>query len=90
MKKLVSNIYAPFVVLICHTKKKEKNKARLTFSNPNYNNGSGYSDEAHKSTFFKRLKYDRAQVSFIDLKKSIVNSNKTFFLPRNGCTKKSR
>jgi hypothetical protein len=51
-----------FSGLVCHSKKKEKNKARLTFSNPNYN-GSGYNDEPGKSTFFKRFKYDRAQVS---------------------------
>lgn len=53
--------YHIFSVLVCHSKKKEKNKARLTFSNPNYN-GSGYNEEAHKSTFFKKFKYDKAQV----------------------------
>jgi hypothetical protein len=56
-----------FPGLVCHSKKKEKNKARLTFSNPNYN-GSGYNEEAHKSTFFKKFKYDRAQVSETTLK----------------------
>lgn len=53
-----------FSVLVCHSKQKEKNKARLTFSNPNYN-GSGYNEEAHKSTFFKKFKYDRSQVRMI-------------------------
>jgi low-density lipoprotein receptor-related protein 4 len=56
-------IFNFFSVLICHSKNKEKNKARMTFSNPNYS-GSGYNDEGHKSTFFKKLKYDKAQVSF--------------------------
>lgn len=41
----------------------EKNKARLTFSNPNYSGSGHYNDEPGKSTFFKRFKYDKSQVN---------------------------
>lgn len=47
---------------LCNSKKKEKNKARLTFSNPNYNGSGHYNDDPGKSTFFKRFKYDKSQV----------------------------
>lgn len=75
--KIVELKFKTFPVLVCHSKNKEKNKARLTFSNPNYN-GSNYNDEPHKSTFFKKFKYDKAQVNVT----SIFNydkPNKSFY-----------
>lgn len=46
-------------------KRKSREDARLTFSNPNYNGSDFHGEGQHKSTFFKRFKYDRAQVRLI-------------------------
>lgn len=44
-------------------KRKSREDARLTFSNPNYNGSDFHGEGQNKSTFFKRFKYDRAQVN---------------------------
>jgi hypothetical protein len=54
------------------TKKKKKEEARLTFTNPNYNGSGCHADDPQRSTFFKKFKYDRAQVRFLKL---IFNEN---------------
>lgn len=79
-KALVSQAFLLVSVLICHSKNKEKNKARLTFSNPNYS-GSGYNDEgsSHKKPFFKSFKYDKAQVRFPLGGRETFNSTLTRF-----------
>lgn len=60
-----------FIVLVIMSRNKVSNKTErgssrfvLTFSNPNYNGVDGQPQEsAPKNSIWKRLKYDKAQVS---------------------------
>lgn len=58
------------IVLILNSKKKNENRTPtgstrsvLTFSNPNYNGAENGVAPEPKVTIWKRLKYDKAQVS---------------------------
>lgn len=61
--------YLLSTVLVLNSKKRKDNltptgstRSVLTFSNPNYNGADGSAPEP-KVTIWKRLKYDKAQVS---------------------------
>lgn len=69
--KKLKLLHPRFIVLILNSRKKKENRTPsgstrsvLTFSNPNYNGADGnLAPVEPKVTIWKRLKYDKAQVS---------------------------
>lgn len=60
------------IVLVFNSKRKQgkrsprgSTRSVLTFTNPNYNGADGAGPSEPKVTIWKRLKYDKAQVSHL-------------------------